>query len=212
MRTACLLALGTLMAGAGAVHAQGSALQAGVTAGAVLSNFSGDVVEGSDFRTSPFAGVSLVFHAPSSIFGFETGVLYVPKGATEDLNEVDFGINLTYVEVPLLLRIAPTLANSTLRPVLLVGGSVAVNTGCELEISAEGQEFKQDCEAEFEALAPNDIDLGVSAGLGVDVPVGSRMTLTPAARYTLGLIEARDDEEDVKNTAIQVGVTLRIAL
>lgn len=199
-----------------AAHAQDSPVQLGATAGLAVTTLVGDDVEDADSRTSLFGGATLVFHAPMSMIGFETGVHYVAKGAKSTMDGGDAVLDLTYIEVPLLVRIAMDLQGSSIRPVLLLGGAVGINQDCEVELTSGGTTVRLDCDDPIfdGSVDIRKVDVGVSAGLGVDIPVGARMVAAPAIRYTRGLLDIgdSDDSTDARNSAIQIGLTLRITL
>jgi hypothetical protein len=199
-----------------------SPFQLGIAGGVAISNLDGDDVEGAASRTMGYFGGVLVWQ-PAAMLGFETGVYYVPKGAESDFEGEDGTIKLNYVEVPVLLRLAFPLAQSSIRPVLTVGGTVAFKASCDLEADAGGASVNIDCDEFFELLGDEfgvdtevqSVDFGLTAGLAADIPVGERVILSPAVKYTRGLrdvLEIDGFSVDAKNSSFQVGLALRFRI
>jgi hypothetical protein len=86
---ATLLAVTLVTTAAQFVSAQVPALQIGATGGVAITTIVGDDIADAESRTSPFFGGALVFHPAASVFGFETGVLFVPNGASTDFDWED---------------------------------------------------------------------------------------------------------------------------
>lgn len=190
--------------------AAAQSFQFGPVAGVSIANFSGDDAGDTDSRTGFFGGAQVVWQAPGSLFGFETGAVYVQKGASMDDPDVDGTIELDYIAIPLMLRIAPPMGESSFTPVFGLGGEAAFEVGCAVSGEGDGVEVDMDCdefpEGEFDTKS---FDFGLAASVGVDFPVG-RMTLAPFAKYTLGLTSIVDAEDtDVKNSGFLVGAALR---
>jgi hypothetical protein len=195
-------------------YAQTPNLQFGVIGGVSIAKLVGDDVEDAESRNAPFFGGTLVVQ-PAGSLGFETGFLYMPKGASSSFDdgtqEVTGTLKFDYVEVPLLLRLGINLQGSPIKPVVLLGGYVGFKAGCEVEAEGDGASAEFDCEQID--LEIKGVDYGVTGGLSVDIPVGARAILTPTARYSRGLTDVPDvDDADVKNSAIQLGASFRISL
>jgi hypothetical protein len=191
--------------------AAAQSFQFGPVAGVSIANFSGDDAGETDSRTGFFGGAQVVWQAPGSLFGFETGALYVQKGASFEDGDGEGTFELDYITVPLLLRVAPPMGASSFTPVFGLGGEVGFEVGCSVSGEAEGVEVDMDCEEFDEAgLETKSFDFGLAASVGVDFPVG-RMTLAPFAKYTYGLtsIDDSEGEADVKNSGFLVGAALR---
>ncbi|MEO7996518.1 MAG: porin family protein [Gemmatimonadaceae bacterium] len=208
---------GMLMCTVGAnVTAQSSPVQVGVDFGAVIASVVGDGDENTDSHKAPYAGASLVVHKTGARFGFQTGLYLVPKGSTSKDTDFSAKLSLNYVEIPLLLRVAFPLQGSKVVPALLLGGSVGIKTSCNATFEAGVVSTKLDCEdSSFEGdLKVKTIDFGVSGGVEVAIPVGTRFFLAPTVRYTRGLIDIADtsDKQHAKNTAFQIGAMFRIQM
>lgn len=214
MRKATLLfALLTLLVSGTAAQ---SSLQLGVGAGAAITTLTGSDTDGAESRTSIFIGASLVVHKPGSLLGFETGLFYVPKGATTEGDGFDGALEITYFEIPALLRLGLKLQNSNVMPVLLLGGSLGIKSGCKVSATSGTASVDIDCDdSSFGGeLDLKSLDLGISVGAGVDIPIGTRAVLAPSLRYTRGLSDIGDtsDNADAKNSAFQIGAAFRLKL
>lgn len=211
MNRVMMLTFAALAVSSAAAQAQ-MAVEIGPVAGLAITNIVGDNTEDLDSSNSLFFGASIVMQAPASMIGFESGVLYVPKGTSIG----DGSLNLTYVEIPLMVRVGMDLQNSPIRPVAMIGGSIGINTGCEIEGSDGEVSMEIDCDDPLfdEPIEIRQIDFGVTAGIGLDIPIGTRGILAPSVRYTRGLTDIDDTDEggDAKNSAIQIGVAFRFAL
>lgn len=181
----------------------------GPVAGLSLANLSGDDADGFDSRTGFFAGAQVVWQRPGSLLGFETGAVYIQKGAEASEDGVDGALELTYIDVPLLVRIAPPLAGSSFTPAFGLGANLGFNIDCKLSGEADGVSADIDCDEA--GLEVKSIDLGLTASAGVDFPVGTTMMLAPFVSYTFGLSSIDDSAEDadVKNSVIKIGAALR---
>ncbi len=206
----------------------------GIKAGLALSKFTGDDVdmpdpfEGGGDLTAPdqrlaFAAGGYLVYAFSPNLAFQPEALVVSKGAKyEGSGQVeveDFGLvnvdweqtlKLTYLEIPLLLRISPAPTAST-RPFFLVGPSVGFKLSAKMAVdvtaSAQGQSDTQEEEEDLDGV--KSLDLGATVGAGLDIAAGEATRITLEARYTLGLTSIDDaegdqDGVDVKNSTLMV--------
>ena len=216
-----LIAVTLLIGSAAAVQAQ-APIQLGAAGGAGFHDVVGDDTDGADTRTTGYFGGVLVWQ-PAGIAGFETGVYYMPKGAEADFEGASAKIKLNYVEVPVLLRLALSMGESQIRPVIVAGGFVAFKSKCEVEGESGGVSATIDCD-EFFAMIEDETDVvaevqsmdyGVTGGLAVDIPVGERAIIAPVVRYTRGLkdiLEIDGESIDAKNAGFTAGVAVRIRM
>lgn len=209
-----LSVVGSALAGSSAL-AQTSALQIGAELGASVAKINGDGDVDNASRTAPYAGFNLVVQKPGARFGFQSGLLFVPKGATSsgDDSEATFAIN--YVELPLLLRLSLPMQESKIVPTLLLGGSLAAKASCKITGESGSASASVDCDDSlFEGeLDVKTMDVGISGGLEVAIPVGPRFFIAPTLRYTRGLISLFDTDTDkIKNSAFQFGAVFRIRM
>lgn len=194
--------------------------QAGVSVGAAISDISGDDTQGIDSRTAPYFGLSLVGQ-PATIIGFETGLYYVSKGASVDDEDVEVDIKPTYLELPLLLRLALPSGESGIRPVIKAGGYMAFQSSCDVEARGGGVSIEVDCDELFDLIGEDEeseiqsVDYGVKAGVAVDIPIGERVVLAPELIYTRGLrdiLEVDGESIEGTNSTFQIGIGVRLRL
>jgi len=202
-----------------AANAQNTAVQIGAGGGLAITTITGDDVEDAKNRNTPFFGGVLVIQKPGSRLGLETGLLQVPKGANTSIPG-EAGLELAYLEVPLLVRYSFGPPEAKVAPFLQLGGSMGIKSSCKVTAESVGSSQKIDCDdpqllglLEFKSL-----DLGIGGGAGVDISMGDRWVLSPSVRYTRGLSRLADgvggdgENPDVRNSAFQVGVILRVRM
>jgi hypothetical protein len=189
-----------------AAPAVGQTLEGGLKAGLSFANVHGDDIakdEASILRG--FTGGGFLMYRATSIFAVQPEVSFVRKGAKTDF-EVE-GINvagqlrLDYVEVPILIKLmAPMKSDRAPRFAALAGPVLAFKTGCEAEITLDGDTFAEDCDEGEEPIEVKTTDFGVAFGAAVGFPI-ARARLWLDGRYVLGLTRIDDsvDAEDVKN-------------
>jgi hypothetical protein len=211
------LAFGLILIGiANTAVAQSSPIQIGIDIGMAIASISGDDSEGSESRNKPFGGASLVVQKPGAKFGFQTGLLLVPKGATTDIEGGRGALEINYLEIPLLFRLSLPLQGSRIVPSILAGGSLGIKSSCNIVGESGSQSAKIGCDDSlFEGeLDLKTVDVGVSGGVEVAIPMGSRFLLSPTVRYTRGLTDIGDsaNNADAKNSVFQIGAMFRIKM
>lgn len=185
-------------------------VQTGLSIATLVGSGAGDV--GS--RVFPFVGGTLVVHHEGSFIGFQTGLAYVPKGASTYFQGALYTLETSYLEIPLLVRIGLPLKSSNIMPVFSVGGSVGIKAGCNL--SAQSGNASSGLACDDTALQGQfnlkTFDIGLTGGLDVDIPIGQRIVLAPGLRYTRGISVIGDTSynADASNSAFQIGVSFRI--
>jgi len=178
----------------------GAALSEGLTLGFMgglnLANVTGDDVENNEIKLC-FGGGAFLNIPFSDLFSVQPELLYMMKGVKfgdDTAPDLDFGVRLSYIDFPVLARVAiPT--NGPITPCFLAGPYVGFNTGAEAYLEDEVIDIKDD-------LKSTDFGLVIGAGLDYDLGSGS---LILDARYCLGLTSIDDDStesQDVKNTVI----------
>ena len=113
-------------------------------------------------------------------------------------------VQLVYVEVPVLARIAVPLGR--LRPVLLGGGSLAVSVGCEVQLEGADNIEQEPCDSGSNvSLAGSDFNAIFGGGLEYPLP---NATLRLELRRVIGLRNIAPGEE-LKNRvwAVLLGIT-----
>ena len=102
--------------------------QVGLEGGVSISNFVGDDAGNAKNRTGGYGGLSFIVQPAGSAIGLQTGVNYIMKGAKSSftsgssLPNVTGGVQLGYVEVPVMLRIGVPLNVAGVAPTLIAGG------------------------------------------------------------------------------------------
>ena len=237
-RTVTACALGTVCTAAALALASGVLqAQAPVTAkfgalvGASLSTISdADLagstgVEGSTVKAKRRVGlqVGAYFTKPlSQNVSLQPELHFIQKGTRveatiTDSEELEFlgaetveaAFRLTYLEVPLLLRV--DMGSSNLRPFLIAGPSVAYRVACRAEVALAGLSFSTDCdEDDDDPETPDDpfkkYDVGGIVGLGVGSSAGGR-ALSAQVRYSRSLVSIASESitgYSPKHTGISV--------
>jgi len=180
--------------------------QIGAVVGATFSTLRG--VDGLDRRTGLIGGLSLVFPSAGP-FAWQTGALFVSKGA-EGQGEVSGpnGLELTYLEVPLMLRLGFG-SGSGMRPHVYAGPYFGFQIDCTVE------RFSGECD-DFPGISTNSVDIGGILGGGLDYSFGP-LILTGGVRYGFGVSKVADFEigsvqESAKNGtfAIYTGLAFKL--
>ena len=112
---------------------------------------------------------------------FQTEVLFTQKGWGSA--EGEGGMRVSYLEVPLLLRLQHS---SALQPHFLIGPTFAVEVACSFD-GISGAE-KVDCDHSLISLDRPALDAGVLTGAGIGVRVGPG-NLYLDALLSLGLVD-----------------------
>ena len=177
--------------GVGGARAQG--VQVGLKGGPSYTNVVGQHVEGAAYRWGFHGGVIVSFKL-NDRFSLQPEVLYSQKGTKEDNSSTR--INLNYVDLPVLLRVATGLGGMFVEagPQLgyLVGSDASIDTRKPLARVTSN----------FAGSYPT-FDVGYAAGLGYQLANGLGMGL----RYNGGLrhvLKGATDEDTARNNAFQL--------
>lgn len=198
----------------GVVSAQGSMVQIGVEAGAIVAKTTGEGDDELDSRKAPYLGATLIVQKPGAVVGFQTGLTYAPKGATFEETGIKATLALNYVEVPLLIRISP-FKGAKVVPTFVVGGALGLKAGCKYKVEDGSESSEFDCDEGGDGPQVKSFDFGLTGGAEVAIPIGTRMMLAPTLRYTRGMINIPDTDDPTdkaKNMALQFGVGFRIRM
>lgn len=196
-------------------------MKLGIRAGATISDLSIDT-EGVGPDLDSRSGLALGAYLDIPLSGglyFQPGIGLAQKGAklsdTVEGEEISLGINLDYIEVPLLFRYAfPT--SGSLGVHLLAGPALSFESGCGLAIEGEGVSIDIDCdqgaEEDFE-VDTESFDFGAMFGGGITFPLGG-VTGTLEALYNLGLanIAGGEGEDTSKNRAFYLTAGIQIPI
>jgi hypothetical protein len=156
--------------------------------------------ETSGRRTSWILG----FYAdlrPQSSFSLRPELVVAEKGGEEeddDESEGTIGLNLRYVQLPLLGRLS--FGTGAVRPFIVAGPSIAYRIECKLEFSDEGASLSVPCD-EGEDVEDGESDpiekLDVSGIIGGGIDFGS---FALSARYDHGFSDLAKSESATVNT------------
>jgi hypothetical protein len=158
----------------------------GIKGGLNLANVGGKDVEDVDYK----AGLNLggfVSIPAGAMFAIQPEALFSQKG-TKDGNDK---VSLNYLEVPVLLKLSPSLPGDFVRPIFFAGPSAGILLSAK---DADGDNMKDGLKS---------ADFGLVIGGGVEF---GKLSLD--ARYNLGLSSidkaVENVKADVKNRAITV--------
>lgn len=175
-----------------AVGANAQGISGGLKLGMNLANQTVSVegfTASPSFRTSIHAGGYLTAML-SEKFGVQPEILYSGQGYKQ--NEQTLKVN--YITVPVLLRLNFTPLFS-----IHAGPQIGILASAKSEFQGETEDVKD---------ALKGTDIGIAAGLGVDLPMG----LNFGFRFVKGMTNIVDDSDDMKyknyNLQFSVGYKL----
>jgi len=186
--------------------------QVGAEGGVSLSSFVGDDANDPKNRTGGYGGLTFILQPNKSAVGFQTGAMYVQKGANADDDGIAGAIKLDYVEVPVLFRLGVPLS-AGFSPTVLVGGSLAWRVRCRVAARVGNIDASTNCDEANGlggGLGIKRFDGGLSGGVEFPITSGGRYIFVPSVRYTRGLTNLSDaNGTDVKNSSILIGLGIR---
>ena len=200
------LALSVSLLVPGSVYGQTSL---SLQAGASLATLGGSDVESADSRIGMRVGASAIFPLSANL-DLQFGAAYAAKGATEQELGIDLAVELDYFEIPLLLRLSPSVGG-TISPHFTVGPALSFRLKCSVSGSAEGFEISGDCDEEVGDLDLKSMDFGAMAGAGIDIATSGSLSVSLDLLYNFGL-SSISESYDTKNRAFSIlaGVTFPI--
>lgn len=222
--TTALLACGMLVAAAPTAGAQArmttpvGVAQVGLEGGWTISNVVGNELDDASNRNGGYGGVTFIIHPNSSAVGFQTGVLYVQRGAKSSFSSggngipvTTGGIKLGYIEVPAMLRIGVPLSVAGAAPTLVGGASLGWRVSCKAITETGSLNSSTDCDDVLvdENADVKRFDLGATVGVELPIKLGERYLVVPSVRYMRGLTKVTDAGGDIKNSQVLIGVGLR---
>jgi len=207
------------VAQSGRVSTPVGVVQVGIEGGASISNFikNGNLPGGANDpnnRTGGYGGLSFIVQSNSSAVGLQTGVLYVQKGAKSSFADGSLrgGVQLGYVEVPVMLRLGVPLSLIGVAPTVVLGGSLGWRVNCKAVAEVGNFSGSSDCD---NALLNQDLNVkrfdgGLTAGIEVPIKLGERYLAVPSVRYVRGLTRISDvGSNDRMNSTLLIGLGLR---
>ncbi len=193
--------------------------QVGLEGGWTISNFVGNELDNDSNRNGGYGGLSFIIQPNSSAIGFQTGVLYVQRGAKSSFStggsgipNTSGGLKLSYIEVPAMIRIGVPLSVIGAAPTIVGGASLGWRVGCRAIIESGNNTSSTSCD---DALLNEDqdtkrFDLGATVGVELPIKVGQRGLIVPTVRYVRGLTRISDVAgNDTKNSSVMIGLGLR---
>jgi hypothetical protein len=170
-------------------------LTAGAKGGLALASLAGtNAPSAMERSTGAAAGVFLRLDATPTI-SLQPELLFVPKGASFQ-GPTGWELVLTYIELPLLLRVGLPMNDAGLKPVLFAGPAISFNRSSRARLTLD---FDREHDVDVDT---KDLDFGAVAGAGLDYRfLGGALSLD--LRYNLGLVtlDASGNGDDVKNRA-----------
>jgi hypothetical protein len=194
---AALFALALLVpAAAGAVS-----IEKGLKAGVNLASFHGEFADIADAKLKAgFVGGAFVAFGFAPDLAIQLEGLFSMKGAKLTSERTDAGgnplgtydtfVNLSYLEVPVLLR-GTLLRHSPVQPMYCLGPTIGISLGGKVRSDAPGSR-----DYDLEELKA--VDFGLALGAGAGFKVGGQWLLTEF-RYTMGLGDIYDLEDNLES-------------
>ncbi len=168
-----------------------------------LASFGGSDASGLDTKTS-FSIGGFVRVPMTPMWSFQPELEYAGKGAKASSGSGSGSIDLSYVEVPMLFRVA-TPSTPTGRLFGEIGPALAFKVDCTISASGGGASASTSCaNAGFDMKS---FDVGGIVGAGYEFPMGT-YGLSVGVRYNYGLVEITSGS-NVKNRNLQFVAGLR---
>jgi hypothetical protein len=191
----------------------------GVKGGLNIADVGGGDAPSTGETKTGFIGGGFLELQFGNIFAVQPEVLYTMKGIENFSGTPDSEIKLSYIEVPVLLKVNVPIEGSNIRPNFYAGPVVAFEGSCKVTDPGTSVD-DEDCDAAAAAPAFDDepfetvsTDFGLVFGGGLDFLIGGA-EVGADVRYTLGLttIDDADDPDDIKNQVISFMVTVGFPL
>jgi len=186
-----------------ALHAQ----TLGVLGGWSRTTLAGtDVPPGLEHRTGFLTGLS-VMYALSSHASLEVDALYASKGYQSKTTNNTFDFSSSYLEIPLLLRIALVPA-ARVRPFVVAGPAFSAQLDCHGTNTSSTGSVDINCTdlVARSGILVKKTDVSAVLGGGVELPLGA-VEITIATRYTMGFASVIGNNDN-HNRALSVYVGL----
>ncbi|MDP2914716.1 MAG: porin family protein [Candidatus Aminicenantes bacterium] len=169
----------------------------GIKGGVNFANLVGPDLDSNWKTKTGLAAGGFVSFQINRLLAIQPEFFYSQKGSTWKDPDVTYKVNLTFVDIPLLVKFfIPVSAQSALRPNVFVGPYAGIKMSAKLTMeTAEGRD-----ETDFEDLKKT--DLGLVVGGGIDFAVGKGKILLDV-RYSFGF-SSFSNIEDFKNKVFTV--------
>lgn len=181
-----------------------SQMSLGIGGGIVSSNFTGDDAELADSEAETGISVGAWLAIPiANRVSVVPGAHYVQKGAS--FTEAGVGtasLTGSYLEIPLLLSVSLTPAESSVGFSVFAGPEVAFEMSCKISVSSGSASVSDDCDP-ADVDERQTLDIGALIGAGVQFPLNERVSLMFSGGADLGLrtLDTSADPADIKNRA-----------
>ncbi len=139
-------------------------------------------------------------HFTQKGLGFSGSAFEPGEGSTD----FDLSLNLSYAELPVLLRADFGQADGGVRPFVLAGPVVSYQISCSIEASIATFSTSRDCSEDLDADEQiNKLDVGAALGGGLAFRLSGR-EVTAGLRYTHGLRSLSKQGESATNQNFSV--------
>ncbi|HEY6109542.1 MAG TPA: porin family protein [Gemmatimonadales bacterium] len=211
--TVGILLLSSALSAVGPVTANSQGLRVGVKGGVNLATWGGSDVSlfetacgcNNTTRTGVAVGGFVSFDL-SRIVRLQPELYYMGKGTKIELAGVAASINVSYLELPVLLVVAPRV-QGTIHPSFFGGGALGVKVGCS--ISGGGASVS----CSNASFPTKSLDYGLVFGGGLGFALGKGEALIDG-RYNLGLAKVLDTNPTLslshRGLAILAGYSFRV--
>ena len=180
-----------------------------IRAGANFASVGGDEADDTEGIVGLNLGGAFTVGLYDNV-GLFLGANYSQKGAEDNTEGSTARIEVDYIEIPLLLKLAIPTGGSV--SVHFFGGpSLAFEVGCSLEAEEGGVEVSIDCDGSELEGEVESFDFGATGGAGIDIDVGGGRSLSLDAFYTFGFADVTTTD-DVQNRVftVQAGLAFPI--
>jgi len=161
-------------------------LHVGLSTSALSMDSSGD----SGFRRGLIAGGWVRFPLVSAV-GIQLGAYYTEKGSSDSVQGVTAGIELKYLEFPVMLAFVFN-RTAAVSGYFSAGGALGVDRGCRISVRSQDVSSSVDCDAtddEVLVFSSQQFDIGLVLGGGIEFNQGP-ILLTVDLRANFGLTDA----------------------
>jgi hypothetical protein len=159
------------------------------------------VSDPTETKRGAYAGVALAIRGEETV-GLETGLFYAGKGVAGGEQGSSVAVDLDYLEVPVLLRVALPEAAGIV-PRFLLGPAVAWRARCRVAIASDGSDALS-VPCDDGGIRTRAVDFGLVGSIGVSIPVSGIVSLTFDCLYNRGLRSISAVGTPTKNSVISV--------
>ena len=170
----------------------GLGIESGINIGDISSSPAFNTTTKTGFMVGGFADIGV-----TDIFAVRPGLRYITKGFTSTFNGVSFTDNLSYLEVPLLLKVSVPLPR--VKPYFMAGPTLGIQLSANETFGTGAQAQDLDASQIYET-----IDFGLHFGGGIDFHVASKMEIFTGFGYSLGLTNISKLTTSARNHGLQI--------